>query len=827
MKTRRLINSVLGVILLLPAVALSAENLLHNAGFEQPISASDSGVGKLPVRWGKNTWSADETHSAADSKSTFSKVAGGHAGKHAAALTLDAGDTWVYAQQPITLKQPLELYDEVLFTLFARSAKPAEFDLYIEAWNHKTNKGSTRRLRVKTSPDWKPCEAKMPVTKDGDGLKSFRVLVQLYTPGANLLIDDARVTRASGVLRREAIKMRQEAAGRFELGKGVLTLDGKTRIVDLNHDALRLANSPVTVQAWFRTKKTEGVIFECGAQNREPGPQAGYALYMKSGGLRFGVNNSVEMYQDDLWDDVWTRARYNDGEWHHAAGVFHADEKTRVKLYVDGVEATDAKRMGKAQPGLSEFTETDAVARIGSRTGLIPYPNPEEYVWDGDLAEIRLWNRALTSKEVKENWAARIDPTSPGLVGCWKFDEGAFEMGDEIRDAAGDNDGVLAKLTYQCPIDDPFFPVDPDVFPEDDFDYPQYPANITGYVGQNLQRIAVVRWEKADRRRIGPRGNYKPGFTRLPNGKLVAAVCRPAPGYRDGSENRFWLIFVYESGDLGQSWKEINQTPLFGKEPALVATRKGTLVLSGQKGDYRPDAARGGAYFFRSTDGGANWRKIDVDDGKFPYPYPRNIIEDKDGSLIYLRARGADITLCRSTDDGETWTFSPGTVDWDPEGENHAGRFAEIGIARLPDGRLLASLRVEFPRTIGHSFEGTYVTTSGDQGKSWSRPQYISNAGEVQAYPTVLADGRVLLTYTHYHHPFGVAAIVSSDGAKTWDSEHPIQLVLSAADAAGWAVTLQLEDGSLITSYATTIYAEKDPPRTVCEVVRWRLPQAQ
>jgi len=824
MKTRSSLGALICVVALPAWSVFARENLLTNGGFEQPISAAGSGIGRAPVHWSKASLSADKVHNAADSKSTFRKVAGGRMGKHAAALTLGKGDRWMYGQQGISLKDPLLLCDEVLFTLAARSPEPVEFDLYIEAWNTKADKGSTRRVRVTASPDWRTYEAKMPVTKGAEGLKRFRVLAQLYTPGASLLIDDARVTRASGALRRQAAKMRREAASRFESGKGVLTLDGKTRIVDLNHDALQLTNTPITVEAWLRTKKTQGVIFECGAQNREPGPQAGYALYMKHGGLRFGVNNSVEMYRDDLWDDVWTRARYNDGEWHHAAGVFHADGKTRVKLYVDGFEVTDARRSGKAQPGLSEFTKTDAVARIGSRTGLIPYPDPEEYVWEGALAEVGLWNRALTPKKVQDNWAVQIDPATPGLVGYWKFDEGASEVGDRIADAAGANHGVLAQFRHQCAIDDPFFPLDPNVFPEDDFDYRHYPANITGYAGQNLQRIAVVRWQRAERRRIGPRGNYKPGFTRLPNGNLVAAVCRRSPGYSESRENRFWLISVYESGDLGQSWKEISQTPLFGKEPALVATRKGALVLSAQEGDYRPGVKHGGANFFRSTDGGVTWRRIDVDDGQFPYPYPRNIMADKDGSLLCLRPRGADITLCRSTDDGLTWTFSPGTIDWDPEGENYAGRFAEIGVARLPDGRLLATLRVNFPRMIGHSFEGTYVTTSGDQGKTWSRPRYISNAGEVQAYPTVLADGRVLLTYTNYHHPFGVFAIVSSDGAKTWDREHPIQLALSADDETGWAVTHQLPDGSLATAYANTVYSEKDPPTTVCEVVRWRLP---
>ncbi|MFH0964442.1 MAG: LamG-like jellyroll fold domain-containing protein [Planctomycetota bacterium] len=605
---------------------------------------------------------------------------------------------------------------------------------------------------------------------------------------------------------------------------GVLTLDGKTRMVDVNAPALRLAGSPITVQAWFRTQKPEGVIFECGAQNREPGSQAGHALYMKAGGLRFGVNNSAEMYQDELWDDIWTNIRYNDGKWHHATGVFSGDGRTRVTLYVDGVEVTDAKRMGQAQPALSAFTKTDAIARIGSRTGPMIYPRPEEFVWSGSIDEVRVWKRALSAEEVRANWDKEVNPASTDLVGYWKFANKPSELGDAVDDSAMGNDGVVSELKYTFPINAPFFPVDNQTFPTDDFDYSKYPMNMTGYTGQDRQRVALLRWEKAERHRVGDRGNYKPGFTQLPDGRLLVAVCRKSPGYDKDESKRFWIIPVYESEDLGKSWRQINETPLFGKEPALVSTGKGTLVLSAQRGDYRPSAQKGGAYFFRSTDGGKTWRKIEVEDANYRYPYPRNIIVDDDGSLVYLRSCGAGITLCRSMDDGETWTFLDGKVDWNPEGDSYAGQFDEIGVALLPRGRLFASLRVNLPRMSGHAFESTYVTTSDDAGKHWSRPRLILNAGEVQAYPTALPDGRILLTYTNYHLPFGVSAIVSEDGGETWDRERLVQLALSAGDESGWGVTLALKDGSLITAYAITLYREKDTPTTACEVLRWRLP---
>ena len=93
---------------------------------------------------------------------------------------------------------------------------------------------------------------------------------------------------------------------------------------------------------------------------------------------------------------------------------------------------------------------------------------------------------------------------------------------------------------------------------------------------------------------------------------------------------------------------------------------------------------------------------------------------------------------------------------------------------------------------------------------------------EVHALLTELQDGRILATYSNYHLPWGVCAIVSHDEGVSWDLEHPVQLALSAGYYVGWPVTLELADGSLLTCYASTTYLEQPPERYTCEVVRWR-----
>ena len=360
------------------------------------------------------------------------------------------------------------------------------------------------------------------------------------------------------------------------------------------------------------------------------------------------------------------------------------------------------------------------------------------------------------------------------------------------------------------------------------YDYAKYAESLTGYTGQNLQRIAFVEWKHAVRTRVGPRGMYKAGMTRRQDGRLVIAACRMTKDTPSGAARFF--IHVYESPDEGLTWEEIGQTVLYGKEPSLTTLPSGTLVLTAE-GGHAPEDQPGlptELPISRSQDGGRTWETR-----KIPGPdIPRNLIVEPDGSLLMVRARDSgwyhqdmtlkgggspNLQLCRSRDEGRSWQFSEGVIDWDWPA------FGEVSTVRLEDGRYLATLRRQIPGTKHEAFEETVLTESVDGGKHWAKPWRMGAGAEVHAYLTPLKDGRILATYSNYHIPWGSCAVLSRDGGKTWDLQHPIQLAFSADLYVGWAVTLPLPDGSLITSYASTTYYKQEPDRTTCEVVRWEL----
>lgn len=353
-----------------------------------------------------------------------------------------------------------------------------------------------------------------------------------------------------------------------------------------------------------------------------------------------------------------------------------------------------------------------------------------------------------------------------------------------------------------------------------EYEYAKYEESLTGYTGLDRQRIARVQYRPALRTRIGPRGNYKAGMAMLKDGTLIAASCR----FNNATEPkaRNFDILIYESKDHGTTWAEVGRSELHGKEPSLTLCPDGTLVLTAQKGYFGPGAKLDEIPVSISKDKGRTWTTKMLES----WDYPRNLIVEPDGSLTMITAQepawfgekpGSPLMrIARSRDNGANWTFENGRINWDYRA------FGEVSTIRLRNGNYLASLRRQIPGTKGEGYEETVLTLSTDQGKTWSEPWAMSNTGEVHTHLLQLADGRLLATYSHYHLPWGVFAVLSQDNGKTWDHERPYQLALSANGYVGWAVTIE-SSGRLYTAYAATTYLSQPPKTTTCEFVRWTL----
>jgi hypothetical protein len=109
-------------------------------------------------------------------------------------------------------------------------------------------------------------------------------------------------------------------------------------------------------------------------------------------------------------------------QWFHMA--FTADTaNSQARLFIDGTLVSETHTMedGSPIPNLPVCSNTAPIL-IG---GLPPFPN--NYL-DGMIDEVRVWNVARSSSEIAQDYNRLVNPTTPGLVGYWNFDE---SIGDQ------------------------------------------------------------------------------------------------------------------------------------------------------------------------------------------------------------------------------------------------------------------------------------------------------------------------------------------------------------------------------------------------------------
>ncbi|MDZ7586549.1 MAG: DUF2341 domain-containing protein, partial [Patescibacteria group bacterium] len=190
-------------------------------------------------------------------------------------------------------------------------------------------------------------------------------------------------------------------AGKFSNG---ISLDGTGDWVSVGSVATyNLAGGNFTLCSWFKTSGTEEDILANGVST-----DGNYLLMSYLGKLRGHVWYSGNSNTID------STATVNDGNWHHGCQTV---DSSNIYLYVDGVlDKTQA--LSGTKSGITGTTV------IGSRQA-----TSASYNYNGSLDETRIYNRALSGKEVRDlySWA-------PGPVGYWNMDE---KTGTTANDISG------------------------------------------------------------------------------------------------------------------------------------------------------------------------------------------------------------------------------------------------------------------------------------------------------------------------------------------------------------------------------------------------------
>lgn len=184
----------------------------------------------------------------------------------------------------------------------------------------------------------------------------------------------------------------------------VLELDGNGSFVELPVNAFtNLAE--VTVEGWVNWSRFGNMsrFFDLGMQggriammNRETNP----TLWL-------------ETSRSDIVDNVQAQQILRLEQWVHVAGV-SADGQ--LKLYVNGVLVAE---------GLNrrDFSTVGVLPNnyLG-RSSWHQIYNDEDF--QGQMDEVRIWDRERTEQELRENMFSNLDGTEPGLVALYNFNDG-------------------------------------------------------------------------------------------------------------------------------------------------------------------------------------------------------------------------------------------------------------------------------------------------------------------------------------------------------------------------------------------------------------------
>ncbi|HEX8821196.1 MAG TPA: LamG-like jellyroll fold domain-containing protein [Archangium sp.] len=154
--------------------------------------------------------------------------------------------------------------------------------------------------------------------------------------------------------------------------------------------------------------------FECWARRSGAGMGASHQFIAAmgtpspNGGLHFGYRSTnqltVAFYGPEVLD---TAGAYTDTDWHHLAFTYDQPTK-KQRIYVDGV--LTAERTAAA-----DFAGAGNL-EIGRGIG-------GAFYFPGELAEVRIWDRARTPAEIVANLRRRMTGAEAGLLACYPMDE--------------------------------------------------------------------------------------------------------------------------------------------------------------------------------------------------------------------------------------------------------------------------------------------------------------------------------------------------------------------------------------------------------------------
>ena len=354
----------------------------------------------------------------------------------------------------------------------------------------------------------------------------------------------------------------------------------------------------------------------------------------------------------------------------------------------------------------------------------------------------------------------------------------------------------------------------------------------------------------AERVALGEDDDYKPSLGLMPDGELLLTAFHQ---HKKPGNKVLEQTLLFRSRDGGKTWSKSEPLDLLGREPYLTVLRDGTIFITGHllANDVRNRHGYIHGYLHRSTDRGQTWETIRIpasrsqaelgNEKQAANHTSRNVLEMPDGTLylgVDYDGGGGPYYFWRSKDNGKTWDKDR---KCEPVGFKSVYGFfgGETWLWPARSGKIWALVRVdsnEYPIQgrpkikAGNDQSDHFVLySSKDEGKTFQRVADFGDYGEMYMSLLRLQDRRLLLTFTvrDLHPPLGVRALVGAETDDGFQFDFAKDRLLldtrtpnGKSQGGGFGPTVQLADGTLVTSYS---YRGADD-KTHLEIVRWQLP---
>jgi hypothetical protein len=211
----------------------------------------------------------------------------------------------------------------------------------------------------------------------------------------------------------------------------VARFDGINGEIDCGDvDDFEILTHSMSFSAWFKTASDGATGMNLLTMLNHNADFSGYRLLIRGtcspGALDFSVNYDLAS-GDQL--AVAAVQRTNDGEWHHVCAVVDRATET-VHLYIDGVDDI-------GETGCSWLPSADSTGYDSADSGTTPFIIGNKALtttyWNGEVDEVRIYNRALSQAEVDELINLPTEPPEPpdlntGLVGHFPLDENGNDV---------------------------------------------------------------------------------------------------------------------------------------------------------------------------------------------------------------------------------------------------------------------------------------------------------------------------------------------------------------------------------------------------------------